>query len=70
MDIVLTIEDIHTLANIIIIDLTCADLVLRITFSKGMAKMIVVETKVVSYHDQHPKDNFIPLAIEIFGCLH
>jgi len=24
----------------------------------------------VSYHDQHPKDNFIPFVIEIFGCLH
>jgi hypothetical protein len=24
----------------------------------------------MSYHDRHPKDNFIPLAIVIFGCLH
>jgi len=42
VDIVLTIENIRTLANIIIIDSTCVDLVLRITFSKGMTMMIVV----------------------------
>jgi hypothetical protein len=24
----------------------------------------------VSYHNQHPMDDFIPLAIEMFWCLH
>jgi hypothetical protein len=32
--------------------------------------MIVAKGKVVSNHDQHLEDDFIPLAVEIFGCLH
>jgi hypothetical protein len=30
---------------------------------------ITIQTKVVLYRDQHPND-FIPLIIEIFECLH
>ncbi len=31
---------------------------------------IVVQEKIVSYCDRHLKDDFIPLVVEIFGCLH
>jgi hypothetical protein len=31
---------------------------------------IATWAKVVSYHDQHLEDDFILLAIEIFGYLH
>jgi hypothetical protein len=24
----------------------------------------------MNYHDQHPTDQFLPLAIEVVGCLH
>jgi hypothetical protein len=30
----------------------------------------VVQAKEKSYHDQHPSDQFLPLIIEVFGCLH
>jgi hypothetical protein len=71
MDIVLTTNDTCTLTDIIIDNLTHANLVSRDISSKGiMATMIIVQAKVVSYHNQHLEDDFIPLAIEIFGCLH
>jgi hypothetical protein len=35
-----------------------------------MAMTIATRAKVLSYHDQHLEDDFILLAIEIFGCLH
>ncbi len=28
------------------------------------------QTKGRSYHNRHPIDQFVPLAIEVFGCLH
>jgi hypothetical protein len=31
---------------------------------------IVAQAKVVSYHDQHLEDDFIPLIMKTFGCLH
>jgi hypothetical protein len=34
-----------------------------------MATTITIQANVVLNCDQHPKDDFIPLAIEIFGCL-
>jgi hypothetical protein len=30
----------------------------------------VIQAKKRSYHDQHLTDQFFPLAIEIFECLH
>jgi hypothetical protein len=32
--------------------------------------MILTHAKVVSCCNRHPKNDFIPLVIEIFGCLH
>jgi len=32
--------------------------------------MIVAQPKFVSYYNRHFKNDFIPLTIEIFGCLH
>jgi hypothetical protein len=32
--------------------------------------MITVQAKVVLYYNQHPKNDFILLIVEIFGCLH
>jgi hypothetical protein len=29
----------------------------------------VVQAKEKSYHDRHPTDHFLSLAIEVFGCL-
>jgi hypothetical protein len=29
-----------------------------------------IQAKENNYRDQHPKDQFLPLTIEVFGCLH
>jgi hypothetical protein len=63
MDIVLIANGTRTLVNIIIIDLTHADFASQIAFSQGVAIMIVIQAKVVSYHDQDPEDDFIPLRV-------
>jgi hypothetical protein len=70
MDTVLIVGGIRTLANVVIVDPTHANLVSLNGFSWGMATMIVAHAKFLSYRDHHPKDDFILLAIEIFGYLH
>jgi hypothetical protein len=37
--------------NVIIIDLTCVNLVLQTTSFQGMVVTIIVQAKIVSYHD-------------------
>ncbi len=32
--------------------------------------MITTQENIASYCDQHLEDDFIPLIVEIFGCLH
>jgi hypothetical protein len=66
---VLTANGTHTLVNIIIVDPTHADFASQIAFSQGITAMIVIRAKVVSYHDQDPEDDFIPLIVRIFRCL-
>jgi hypothetical protein len=37
----------------------------------GVVVIIVTQAKIVSYHDRHLKNEFIPLVVvEIFECLH
>jgi hypothetical protein len=69
-DIVFTTYGIFTLANFIIANLTCANVISQVTLSWGMATTIVVHAKVVSYCDRCFEDDFILLVVEIFGCLH
>jgi hypothetical protein len=70
MDIVLTVGGIRTLVNVVIIDMTHAFFVSLSVFSWGVATTIVAHAKVVSYCDQHPNDDIIPLILKIFGYLH
>jgi hypothetical protein len=65
-----TINGIHILANVIIVDPTHANLILWIVFSQGMIATIVTWAKVVSCHNWHLKDDFIPLVVDTFGYLH
>jgi hypothetical protein len=37
---------------------------------KGLTTFIVTRAKERGYHNQHPTDQFLPSAIEVFGCLH
>jgi uncharacterized membrane protein len=69
MDIVLTTNGTHTLVDIINANPTHANFVSQTAFSQGMATTIIVQAKVVSYCDQHFKDDFILLTIEIIRCL-
>ncbi len=70
MDIVFTTNGTHTLVNVNIVDSILMDLVLQVTSFGGVAAMIVAHAKVVLYLGQHLEDNFTPLTIEIFECLH
>jgi hypothetical protein len=64
------IDGICTLANVVIADPTQVDLVSHATPSSRVAMTVTIQTKEGLYYDQHPKDMFFPLAIEVFGCIH
>jgi hypothetical protein len=67
MDIVLITYGIFILVNVVIINLICANLVSRATFSREVVAAITVQVKVVSYYERHFKDDFIPLTVEILN---
>ncbi len=69
-NIVLTKNGIHTLANIVITNPTWMDLLSQSCATLRFAIFYVVQTKEFFYHNQHPINQFLPLTIEIFGCLH
>jgi hypothetical protein len=69
INIVLTKDDIHTLANIVIFDPTRVDLFLRSCAIQGFSAFDVVQTKELNYHNWYPTNQFLFLAIEIFGFL-
>ncbi len=66
----ITIDDTHTSANVIIVDSICANFILQAIFFQGMIMIIIFQAKVVSYCDQHLENDFILVTIEIFECLH
>jgi len=70
MDIVFSVNGTCTLVDVVIVDPTYVNLILWVDSSWGAITMIITQTKIVSYHNRHLKDDFIPLVVEIFGCLH
>jgi hypothetical protein len=38
--------------------------------AQGFVISNVAQAKKRNYHDWHPINEFLPLAIEVFGCLH
>ncbi len=70
MNIVFIVDGTCTLINIIIVDSTYAKKNSQIIFFRKVVPMIATQAKIVSYCDQHLEDDFIPLAIKMFGCLH
>jgi hypothetical protein len=70
VDIVLTKDDIHTLADVVIVNPTWIDLLPQSCITQGFANSDVAQAKEMSYRNQHPINQFLSLAIEIFGCLH
>ncbi len=65
-----TTNDTCTLANVIIANLIHANFFSQVIFFQGMVMTIIAQAKVVLYHDQYLEDDFTPLTIEIFECLH
>jgi hypothetical protein len=70
VDIVFIKDDIGTLVGIVIVNLTWADLLLRSCVTPKFAAFDAVQVKKQTYHNQHPIDQFLPLTIEVFECLH
>jgi len=70
VDIVLTKNDIRTLANIVIANPTWVDFLPQSCAIQRSVASDAVQAKERSYRDWHPIDQFFPLAIEVFGCLH
>jgi hypothetical protein len=49
---------------------TWIDLVSWVVLSCGVVAIIMIQTKDGFYRDQFPMNIFLPLAIEVFRCLH
>jgi hypothetical protein len=69
VDIVFTKDGIHSLTNVVIADPTWANLLRQCCTTWGFVASKTTKAKKKSYRDQHPIDHFIPLTIEVFGCL-
>jgi hypothetical protein len=67
---VLTKNGIRTLTNIIIVDPMQMDLLPWSCATKGFDASNTIQAKENNYRDQHPINQFLPLAIEVFGCPH
>ncbi len=70
IDIVFTKDEIHTLIKVIIVDPRWMDLFFLSCATQGFYAFHVIQAKKRRYCDQCPIDQFLPLIIEIFGCLH
>jgi hypothetical protein len=67
---VLTKYGIHTLANVVIVNPTQTNLLPRSCVIQGFDAFDGVQTKKRSCCSRHPTNQFLPVAIEVFGCLH
>jgi hypothetical protein len=67
---VFTKDGIRTLANIVIVNPMQANLFPWSCATQGFDALDVAQAKERSYCNQQPIDQFLPLAIEVFGCLH
>jgi hypothetical protein len=70
LDIVITKNGFQTLMDIVIADLTHTNMVQQILTMMTNAMMMVVQEMTQSYVERAPSDNFIPFAIEMYGCFH
>jgi hypothetical protein len=70
INILLTKDGIRTLVGVVIADPTWIYLLPQSCATQGFATSNVVQTKERSYCNQHPTNQFLPLIIEVFGCLH
>jgi hypothetical protein len=70
INIVLTKDDICTLVDVNIANPTLVDLLPWSCTTQRFVASNVVQAKQWSYCDRHLADQFLPLAVDVFGCLH
>jgi hypothetical protein len=70
VNIVITKDDIRTLADVIIVDPTRVNLLHRSCVTQGFVASHTTQAKEKNYHNWHLTNQYLPLAIETFGCLH
>jgi len=70
VNILLSINGVHMLADVVIVDPTWIDLVSQATFSCGVVTRVTTWVKDGFYCDQFLEDMFFPLVIKVFGFLH
>jgi hypothetical protein len=64
VNIVLSVDGVHTLVEVVIIDIT------RVDCFWGVVTIITALAKDGFYHDRFPMDMFLRLMVEVFKCLH
>jgi hypothetical protein len=67
---VLSIDGVHTLVDVVIINPTRVDLVLQAAFSRGVVMKIIAQVKDGLYCNRFLTYMFFPLVIKVFRCLH
>jgi len=67
---VFTKYDIRTLANVVIVDPTRADLLSQSCATQRFVTSNATQAKERSYRNLCPIDQILPLVIEVFGFLH
>ncbi len=70
VDIVLTKDGIRTLVNVVIANPTRANLLPWSCATRGFVTSNATQTEKQSYRDRHLTNQFLPLVVEVFGCLH
>jgi len=70
INIVLTKDDIRTFIDVVIIDPTWMNSLPRSCATQGFIVFNVIQAKEQRYHEWHLSNQFLPLVIEVFGCLH
>ncbi len=66
----LTKDGICTLVNIVIANAMFVDLPRQSCTTQRFATSNAIQTKERNYRDQHPTNQFFPIAIKVFKCLH
>jgi hypothetical protein len=70
VNIVLTKDGYWILANVVIVDPTHADLFPQSCTTQRFVASNAIQAKERSYCNQHPTNQFLPLVIEVFECVH
>jgi hypothetical protein len=70
IDIMLIKYGICTLANVVITDPTWIYLLPQSCATQGFVASDAIQANERSYYNWHPTNQFLPLALEICGCLH